>query len=371
VREYALVLSVVAGVTYLLTPIARRVATAVGALAKVRDRDVHTIPTPYGGGIAMYLGVAAGLLVASRLPALQTVFQETRQAQAVLLAGGLICVVGAIDDRWGLDALTKLAGQTLAAGVMVLQGVQLLYLPDPRQSHNFFSLSPDIGVPLTVLLVVLTINAINFVDGLDGLAAGVVGIAALAFFVYSYQLSVVRGIERAFPAALITAALTGACVGFLPHNFNPARIFMGDSGSMLIGLLLAAGTISITGQLDPSTLNGLDLFPVALPLLLPLAVIAVPLVDVLLAVIRRTRKGRSPFSPDKLHLHHRLLEIGHSQTRAVLIMYLWSALLAFGAVGVSVTHGPLLMLGAAVGVTVLAVLASSVPRLRAVRRTGS
>ncbi len=369
-REYALTLAVVAGVTYLVTPLARRLATAVGALARVRDRDVHTIPTPYGGGLAMYVGVAAGLLVASRLPALQKVFTETREPQAVLLAGGLICLVGALDDRWWLDALTKLAGQMLAAGVMVLQGVQLLYLPDPRQAHNFFSLGPDIGVPLTVVLVVLTINAVNFVDGLDGLAAGVVGIAALASFVYSYQLSVLHGIERAFPAALITAALAGACLGFLPHNFAPARVFMGDSGSMLIGLLLAAATTSVTGQLDPSITTGLDLFPLVLPLLLPIAVIAVPMVDVLLAVVRRTRRGRSPFSPDKLHLHHRLLEIGHSQTRAVLIMYLWSALLAFTVVAVSLTHGPLPVLGVAVVMAVLAVVASSVPRLRAVRRTG-
>jgi len=370
VREYALTLAVVAGVTYLVTPIARRLAVVVGALARVRDRDVHTIPTPYGGGVAMYVGVAAGLLVASRLPALQKVFQETREPQAVLLAGGLICLVGAVDDRWGLDALTKLAGQTLAAGVMVLQGVQLLYLPDPRQAHNFFSLGPDIGVPLTVLLVVLTINAVNFVDGLDGLAAGVVGIAALASFVYSYQLSVLHGIERAFPAALITAALAGACIGFLPHNFSPARVFMGDSGSMLIGLLLAAATTSVTGSLDPSVTTGLDLFPLVLPLLLPIAVIAVPVADVALAVVRRTRSGRSPFSPDKLHLHHRLLEIGHSQTRVVLIMYLWSALLAFSLVAMSITRGPLPVLGVAVVISVFAVVASSVPRLRAARRSG-
>ncbi len=369
-REYALTMAVVAGVTYLLTPLARRFAMAVGAMAKVRDRDVHAIPTPRLGGLAMYAGVAAGLLVASRLPALHKVFEETREPQAVLLAGALICAMGAIDDRWGLDALTKLAGQILAAGVMVLQGVQLLYLPDPRQAHNFFSLSPDIGVPLTVLLVVLTINAVNFVDGLDGLAAGVVGIAALASFIYSYQLSVLHGIDRATPPALITAALIGACLGFLPHNFNPARVFMGDSGSMLIGLLLAAATTSATGQIDPSTVTGLDLFPVFLPLLLPVAVIAVPVADVVLAVVRRTRRGTSPFSPDKLHLHHRLLDIGHSQTRAVLIMYLWSSLLAFGAVAVSLAHGPPLVLGAVAAIAVVAVLASSVPRVRAVRRTG-
>ena len=154
------------------------------------------------------------------------------------MGGGIIVLLGAIDDRWGLDALTKLAGQILAAGVMVLQGVQLLYLPVPR--YGTLVLTPETGVPATVLLIVLTINAVNFVDGLDGLAAGVVGIAALAFFAYSYELSVVHRFDRATPPTLITAVLAGACLGFLPHNFNPARVFMGDSGSMLIGLMLAA-----------------------------------------------------------------------------------------------------------------------------------
>ncbi len=367
-REYALTLAVVAGVTYLLTPLARRLAIRLGALAKVRDRDVHSIPTPYGGGVAMYVGIAAGLVVASRLPALQSVFELSREPQAVLQAGALLVVLGTVDDRWPLDALTKLAGQILAAGVLVLGGVQLLYLPDPRGGNNFISLGPDLGVPLTVLIVVLTINAVNFIDGLDGLAAGVVGIAALSFFVYSYNLSVVHGFVRAVPPTLIAAILFGACAGFLPHNFNPARIFMGDAGSMLLGLLLAAATVSVTGQIDPSAITGLDVFPVLLPLLLPVAVLAVPLVDLLLAVVRRTRHGRSPFAPDKMHLHHRLLEIGHSQTRAVLIMYLWSGLLAFTAVALSMASGPLPVLGVAAVVAVVAVIASSVPRLRPARR---
>ncbi|MDP9431722.1 MAG: undecaprenyl/decaprenyl-phosphate alpha-N-acetylglucosaminyl 1-phosphate transferase [Actinomycetota bacterium] len=367
-REYALTLAVVAGVTYLLTPLARRLAIRLGALAKVRDRDVHSIPTPYGGGVAMYVGIAAGLVVASRLPALQSVFELSREPQAVLQAGALLVVLGTVDDRWPLDALTKLAGQILAAGVLVLGGVQLLYLPDPRGGNNFISLGPDLGVPLTVLIVVLTINAVNFIDGLDGLAAGVVGIAALSFFVYSYNLSVVYGFVRAVPPTLIAAILVGACAGFLPHNFNPARIFMGDAGSMLLGLLLAAATVSVTGQIDPSAITGLDVFPVLLPLLLPVAVLAVPLVDLLLAVVRRTRHGRSPFAPDKLHLHHRLLEIGHSQTRAVLIMYLWSGLLAFTAVALSMASGPLPVLGVAGVVAIVAAIASSVPRLRPARR---
>jgi UDP-GlcNAc:undecaprenyl-phosphate/decaprenyl-phosphate GlcNAc-1-phosphate transferase len=369
-REYVLTLAVVAAVTYLLTPLCRRLAARVGAMTAVRDRDVHAIPTPRMGGVAMYAGVVAGFLVASRLPLLQTAFRDSREPQAVLLAGGLITLLGIVDDKWDLDALTKLSGQVVAAGVLVLQGVQLLWLPDPRHAHHFISLGADLGVPLTVLLVLLTVNAVNFIDGLDGLAAGVVGISAAAFFVYSYQLSVVHHLDRATLPTLMSAVLAGACLGFLPHNFNPALVFMGDSGAMLIGLLLAAATVSITGQVDPSGIQGLDLFPALLPLLLPLAVLAVPLIDLLLAVVRRTRHGRSPFAPDKLHLHHRLLEIGHSHTRAVLIMYLWTALIAFTAVAVSLSRGPGIVFAVAAGLAVVAALASGIPRLRTARRTG-
>ncbi len=359
-REYALTAVVVAAVAYLLTPIARRFAVVAGAYTSVRERDVHVIPTPRLGGLAMYAGVAAGLLVASRLPTLQRVF-STSEARGVLLGGGLLVLLGAIDDKWDLDALTKLAGQILAAGVMVLQGLQLLYLPVPR--YGVLVLTPETGVPLTVLLVVLTINAVNFIDGLDGLAAGVTGIAALAFFTYSYQLSVVHHLDRAMPPTLITAVLAGACAGFLPHNFNPARVFMGDSGAMLLGVMLAAATVSLTGQLDANAVRGLDLVPALLPLILPVAVLAVPIVDLLLAVVRRTRAGRSPFSPDKAHLHHRLLEIGHSQRRAVLIMYFWTALLAGTAVALSLTGGPLVVLAVAAGAGVVLVVASRLPRL--------
>jgi UDP-GlcNAc:undecaprenyl-phosphate/decaprenyl-phosphate GlcNAc-1-phosphate transferase len=362
VREYLLTAFVVAGVTYLLTPFVRRFAEFVGAYTAVRDRDVHTIPTPRLGGVAMFAGVSVGLLVASRLPTLQRVF-DTSEVRGVLFGGILLVAIGAADDRWGLDALTKLAGQILAAGVMVLQGVQLLYLPIPR--YGALSLSPDLGVPLTVIFVVLAINAVNFIDGLDGLAAGVVAIAAVAFFSYSYELSVVHHIDRASPPALITVVLAGACLGFLPHNFNPARVFMGDSGSMLLGLMLSAATVSLLGRLDPNAISTAGYFPALLPLLLPLAVVAVPFVDLLLAVARRTRSGQAPWAPDKLHLHHRLLRLGHSHARAVLIMYLWSALIAGGAVTVAFAHDrPLLVLSGYLGAGALLLIASNIPRLR-------
>ena len=366
-REYLLVMLVAAGVTYLLTPVIRRAAVGLGAMAEVRDRDVHAVPTPRLGGVAMYAGIAAALLVAGRLPALHSTFRDSSEPTAVLMAGGLVCLLGIVDDRYNLDALTKLAGQIVAAGVLVLEGVQVLWLPLPSGP---FVMTQQLGAISTVLVVVLIVNAVNFIDGLDGLAAGVVGIAAVALFAYSYTLAVHHGLDRANPPTLITAVLVGACAGFLPHNFNPARIFMGDSGSMLIGLLLSASVVSLTGQLDPNAVESLELFPVALPLLLPLLVLLVPVLDLMLAVIRRSVAGQSPFAPDKRHLHHRLLEIGHSQRRAVLIMYFCTALFAASTLVVSLAHGPIVVIGIAVGVGVLLLLASGVPRAILARRGG-
>ena len=216
----------------------------------------------------------------------------------------------------------------------------------------------------------LTINAINFIDGLDGLAAGVSAIAALAFFAYSYHLARQRIRRPRARPSLLTAVLAGACLGFLPHNFSPARIFMGDSGSMLIGLLLAASAMTASSTADSQTFanSPADTLPMYLPFLLPLAVLAVPFVDLLLAVVRRVRAGRSPFAPDKQHLHHRLLEIGHTQRRAVLLMYFWSALLAFGGVAMSIIDDPLRVLSVVAALAAIAIVLSSVPRLRASRR---
>ena len=352
-REYVVVLLTAGLVTYLATPVVRLAAVRLRMMAAPRERDVHVIPTPRGGGVAMYLGVAAAILVATRLPALQRTFDDSQTA-AVLVAGGLICALGVLDDKFGLDALTKLTGQIAAAGVMVLLGVQLLYVFLPVADIGTLSLGPDIGVPLTLLLTVLTVNALNFIDGLDGLAAGVSAIAALAFFAYSYNLGVEGYDDIASAPTLITAVLAGACLGFLPHNFSPARIFMGDSGSMLVGLMLSAAAVSATGQADPQTFDSAaSLLPLALPLLVPIAVLSIPFIDLVMAVVRRSLRGRSPFSPDKMHLHHRLLAIGHSHRRAVLVMYFWAALLSFGAVGLSITGGRVELL---VGIAVLLVL---------------
>jgi UDP-GlcNAc:undecaprenyl-phosphate GlcNAc-1-phosphate transferase len=343
-REYGLVFFVAAAVTYLLTPLARRLAVATSTLAQPRDRDVHAIPTPYLGGLAMFGGVVVAMYVARALPALQTI-RATPEPKAVLVAGAIVCLVGMIDDKWQLDAFTKLAGQAVAAGVLALLGVQLLFITLPGTGAQNFALDANFSVVATVLLTLVMVNSINFIDGLDGLAAGVVGIAAVAFFGFCYQMSVVQRNNRVIPATLLAAIVAGVCVGFLPHNFSPARIFMGDSGSMLLGLLLAAAVTSGTTSFDPTTISpgrGATFF---FPVLLPLTVLAVPFVDLLLAIFRRTRTGRSVFAPDKEHLHHRLLEIGHTHRRAVLTIWYWAALLAFGGVAASFVRLPLVLSG--------------------------
>jgi UDP-GlcNAc:undecaprenyl-phosphate/decaprenyl-phosphate GlcNAc-1-phosphate transferase len=339
-REYLLVFLVAAAATYLLTVIAREIALRTGAVAKVRDRDVHAVPIPYLGGLAMLGGLVAAYVVARQLPFLsQSGPLVFRDAGIVLVAGALICAVGVLDDLFELDAFTKLGGQVLAAGFLIAFGIQYYFFPGPGDVQ--YTIDPAQRALLTGFIVVATVNAVNFVDGLDGLAAGVVGIGAAAFFVYCYQLSSFNNLSLATTGALLSAALAGACAGFLPHNFHQARLFMGDSGSMLIGLVLSASSVTLTGQFSPSQItegaagSQASLLPTLLPLLLPVSILVVPILDLMLAVVRRTRAGRSPFAPDKQHLHHRLLEIGHSHRRAVLIMWMWAALVAFGTVLIS------------------------------------
>jgi UDP-GlcNAc:undecaprenyl-phosphate GlcNAc-1-phosphate transferase len=216
--------------------------------------------------------------------------------------------------------------------------------------------------------VLVTLNAVNFIDGLDGLAAGVVGIGALAFFAYSYVLAVGQGLTLMRLPALVTAALAGACLGFLHANVHPARIFMGDSGSMLIGLLLAAGSISLTGQVDSQVVPRSSFLPAILPMLLPIAVLAIPFTDLLAAIWRRTRSGRSMFAPDKQHLHHRLLDLGHSHRRAVLIMWAWAALIAFGLVAVALLEGPFVVVVVVIVLVGVLLVTLGLPWITARRR---
>jgi UDP-GlcNAc:undecaprenyl-phosphate GlcNAc-1-phosphate transferase len=353
VREYLLIFVVAAAMTYASTPLVRRVAIRLGAFTAVRARDVHATPIPRLGGLGMLFGFAAAVLVASQLPFLSQLF-VTNEILGVLAGGAVICLLGAVDDVWELDWLTKIAGQMIAAGIMAFGGVQLLSLP----LGGVTVLPAPILVTLTIIIVVISTNAVNLVDGLDGLAAGIVGISALAFFAWSYLLSRTYDPPNVFSTAtFITAAIIGCCIGFLPHNFHPARLFMGDAGALLLGLLLAAATISMTGTIDPSTNVGATSSTAAylLPIVLPLAILALPLLDGMLAVIRRLRAGQKPWQPDALHLHHRMLAIGHTHRRAVLLLYLWSGIVAMGAVSFAFVTGWVVFV--AIGVLVVAALA--------------
>ena len=366
-REYVLALLLAAAATYLLTPLVRRGAIATRTMHAARTRDVHVVPTPLLGGVAMYGGLAAGLLVANQLTYLRQAFPSPRTVPGLLLAGGLLVITGIIDDRWGMGAISKLAAQVAAGAILVWSQVVLSWVPEP--SGGVFILPPQLGLTLTILLVVVTINAVNFIDGLDGLAAGIVAIAACSFLVYSYTLARVVGIHSQSVPALVAALLAGMCIGFLPYNFYPATIFMGDTGAMLLGLLLAYVPLSSTAMLDPSVLihyshTTVNRYPTILPVLLPAAILVIPYADLLMAVVRRTRAGMSPFTADKKHLHHRLLSVGHSHRQSVLIMYLWAALFTAAVVSLSLVRTDLIVLVALTVAAVLVLLLVTMPRLR-------
>ncbi|MGH3752998.1 MAG: glycosyltransferase family 4 protein [Pseudonocardiaceae bacterium] len=367
-REYLLVGLTTAVVTFLLTGLVRQLAVRTGAVATPRERDVHRAPIPRLGGVAMYGGILAGVLLSHQLPVLRRSFEFSGDVVGVLVAGGIIMLIGALDDRFELDSLTKFAGQVTAAGVLVLFGVQwfIFWVPwngDADSTGSVLVLGQDQAVLVTVALAVVLMNAMNFVDGLDGLAAGIGFIAAVAIGGFALQLlDKSGGSVSAYPPTLIAALIAGACLGFLPHNFQPARIFMGDSGAMLIGLMLAAASTSASGRVEHRSYGATDVLALFSPLLVVAAVLFVPLLDLLLAVVRRTRAGRSPFAADKHHLHHRLLEIGHSHRRAVLLIYLWAALLAFGAVALTVFDVYVVVWAIALGL-LIAVVGSMVPRL--------
>ncbi|MBA4085379.1 MraY family glycosyltransferase [Janibacter terrae] len=349
-REYVYVFLVALVTTYLLVPLMRTLAARVGAFTEVRERDVHVVPIPRLGGVAMFLGYAAATLVAWRMPFLRQVF-ESGELLGILLGAGVVCLVGAIDDVRELDALTKLAGQLVAAAIIAFSGVQFFSLP----LGVVTVLPAPLLVLMTIFIVILCINAVNFIDGLDGLAAGLVAIAAVAFFIYSYLISASYAPPNVFSSAtFVSAALAGACLGFLPHNVFPARLFMGDSGALTLGLLLAAATILNVGQIDPAQVSRNRLAATILPLLIPISIMLLPLLDVVWAVARRTARGQRPWHADSQHLHHRMLQIGHGHRRAVLLLWLWALVVAMGSVSF-VFVPPLL--AAAGGVVMLAVAA--------------
>ena len=363
-KAYALVFAAAALTTFLTTPLVRRFVVKVGAIDHPSDRKVHPRATPTMGGLAMYLGFLAALSLSRFLPFFRELNVNSPEPITALVTCTLMVGLGAVDDLRGTRAITKLTAQIFIAGVLVLFGVQLFYFWLPGQ--GIVVLSGDLPVVLTIVWAVVVANAVNLVDGLDGLAAGMVAIAASIFFVYMVRSPSLFG--DASQAALLSVITAGICLGFLPWNFNPAKIFMGDSGSMLLGMLLSIATISGVGR-NPYPPSGGDLAAVAGTVVVPLLVLFIPFLDVLLAVVRRTWAGQGYGHADKEHLHHRLMDIGHGHRHAVLLMYLWSALLSGAGLAIGLIDGRLVV-GIILAGAVLLFLATAVPGLGRGGRNG-
>ncbi len=323
-RDHLIVLAVVSTVTLVAMPAVRLLARRLGAVVAPDERRVHERPTPTLGGLAMLAGVAAGVAVASRLDTYQDVFRSSSEPLGVLAAALVIVVIGALDDVRPVSAPAKVAGQVLAGSLLSLAGVSMFFFRVPF--GDFVVLSADLAPLVTVVWVVLMANAVNLIDGLDGLAAGVVAIAAGAFFVYADLLGDEGQLGTGNIGPLVVLLALGACVGFLPWNFHPARIFMGDSGSMLLGLLMAAATIVIGGRANDQFV-GQNYFFFA-PVVIPFLILGVAVFDTLLAVLRRASRAQGIATPDRDHLHHRLLRLGHNHRRSVAILWAWTLLLS-------------------------------------------
>ena len=354
-----------AGTTFLATPLVRRSVVRIGAIDNPSDRKVHPSPTPTMGGLAMYIGLLVGLGVSRVLPFFSDMNKGSSEPVAVVVTCSLIAALGALDDLRGTSALAKLTGQIFVAGLLVLSGVQIIWFSFP--GAGIVSVSPDLAVPYTILWVVAVVNAVNLVDGLDGLAAGMVAIAAGSFFVYMVHTPSLFGDASA--AALLSCIAAGISLGFLPWNWHPAKIFMGDAGSMLLGMLLAIATISGVAR-NPFPPAPGDIAVIAIPILVPLLVLAIPALDVLLAVVRRTWKGISVGQADKEHLHHRLLDLGHGYRQAVLLLYLWSALISVAGLAIGFINGRLAV-GAILAAALALFLVTALPRISDRRRNGN
>ncbi|HEU5222715.1 MAG TPA: MraY family glycosyltransferase [Candidatus Lumbricidophila sp.] len=330
------ILAVIAGlVTFGGSYVVWRLSLKYRLYPKIRERDVHTRPTPRLGGIAMFVGVVVALFAAWGISAIgpvrfslvAIVFHNPGPVLGILGAALLIVLIGVADDIWDVDWMLKLAGQFIAAGIVVSQGVTLYSLPIGGITVG----SSWMSAVVSVFVIVLVMNAVNFIDGLDGLVAGVALIANLVFFGYTYLLVQDTSPTNYFNlASVIAAVVIGACAGFLPLNWHRAKLFMGDAGALLLGLLMAVSAISVTGQINPAAVGFNQLFAAFMPILLPFVVLLIPLLDFALAVTRRMRAGKSPFSADRKHLHHRLLDMGHSHLNAVLIFYAWTAVASVG-----------------------------------------
>lgn len=330
-RAYLLLAAIAAAITFFATWFLTNLANRHRIYPEIRGRDSHSVPTPRLGGLAMFVGFALTFGAAGLLGWFHSVFVDPSVVVGVIVSSLLITLLGYFDDLYDLDWFLKLAGQFLVAGILAWQGVQIVSLPIFGLTIGSFGMS----LVVTVFITVLIMNAVNFIDGLDGLVAGVVLIGTAAFFVYTYLLAQQTSPNNYFSlSSLISAIVVGVCVGFLPFNWRPAKIFMGDSGAMLLGLLMATSALSVTGQIDPQLLSRSDLVPAFLPLVLPLAVLILPLMDFTLSVLRRLRAGKSPFAADRGHIHHRLQDLGHTHLGSVLVFYVWTALISGSALAV-------------------------------------
>ena len=324
-----LFIGAVAGlVTFFSTPVVTRWAHRLGWVVEPDERRVHRVPTADVGGIAMFLGFVAALVLAWQMDRFSLVFDNNSEPFGVLLAAVIIFATGLTDDIRELSSPAKITGTLIAGLVLVWFGATMFYFRVPFL--DVFVLSDEWIPIVTVLWLVGMTQAINLIDGLDGLAAGIVAIAAAAFFLYSRRLDDLGVLAQPNIGPLVAIIALGVCLGFLPHNFNPAKIFMGDSGALLLGLLMAVSTSVVGGRAEPNTqayTPGQTYFFLA-PLFIPLFILGVPIVDTAFAIVRRAAKRQGVATADKGHLHHRLMEMGHGQRRSVLILWLWTALLS-------------------------------------------
>jgi len=325
IRTYGPVLVVAMATTWVATFAWRAFAGRRSYLRVEPDeRRIHERTTPTGGGAVMWLAFLASMAVASRLPRLHEVFQGNTEPLGVVLGATVLFAVGLLDDIRDVSPPAKLAGTILGASIMASQGVQMLYFRVPF--WDTIVLDQSTGFLITVIWVVLVTEAVNLIDGLDGLAAGVALIAGFAFFLYANRQVDAGLLTGDTIGPLLAVVVVGVCLGFLPHNFNPAKVFMGDAGALFLGLLLATSTLVVGGRTNDE-FSGQTFFFFA-PVFIPFVILGVPLVDTAFAFLRRLVQRRGFSVADREHVHHRLVRLGHGHRRAVLILWAWTAVLA-------------------------------------------
>lgn len=329
-KVYLAVVAITALLSFALTPVARMLGVRGRVYTPSRKRDMHREPIPKLGGAAMAIAVVIAMGLSSLVPFLSGIYQAP--IRGILGAILIILIMGVADDLWDLHWIVKFAGQVLAAGIVAAAGIRVEAMP-----VGWIHVDNETAqILITIFVIVLTINAFNFIDGLDGLAAGVAVIGGSAFFLYSYVLTrTINAYDYSNLSTLLTALLIGACIGFLPFNFHPAKIFMGEVGAQLIGLLMATAAVAVTADLG--ALEGFRFrnVPAYMPILLPLAVMLLPLLDLVMAVLRRTARRSSPFTADRGHIHHKLVDGGYTHRQAVLLLYLWTFVIGYGAVSLT------------------------------------